>query len=48
MVSYKYFMKYKKIVSNKPYFFKVPKAETIDINDYEDLKFAKALIKIKK
>ena len=48
LVSYKYFMKYKKIVSNKPYFFKVPKIETIDINDYEDLKFAKALIKIKK
>ena len=48
LVSYKYFMKYKKIVSKKPYFFKVPKIESIDINDYEDLEFAKALIKIKK
>ena len=47
LVSYKYFMKFKTIVSKKPYFFEVPKIESIDINDREDLKFAEALIKLK-
>ncbi|MDA9768109.1 acylneuraminate cytidylyltransferase family protein [Candidatus Pelagibacter bacterium] len=48
LVSYKYFMKYKKIVSKKPYGFEVPKIESIDINDHEDLKFAEGLLKLKK
>lgn len=48
LVSYKYFMKSKKIVSKKPYFFRVPKIESVDINDHEDLKFAEGLIKLKK
>ena len=47
MVSYKYFMKYKRIVSKKPHFFNVPKVESVDINDQEDLKFAEALIRLK-
>jgi len=41
-------MKYKKIVSKKPYVFEVPKIESIDINDHEDLKFAEGLLKLKK
>ena len=40
-------MKSKKIVSKKPNFFEVPKIESVDINDYEDLKFAEGLIKLK-
>jgi len=47
LVSYKYFMKYKRIVSKKPHFFNVPKVESVDINDQEDLKFAEALIRLK-
>lgn len=48
LVSYKYFMKFKTIVSKKPHYLKVPKIESIDINDREDLKFAEALIRLKK
>jgi len=41
-------MKFKTIVSKKPHYLKVPKIESIDINDREDLKFAEALIRLKK
>ena len=45
VVNYNYFIKSKKIVCVKPYAFEVPKIESIDINDHEDLKIAEALIK---
>ena len=45
VVNYNYFIKSKKIVCVKPYAFEVPKIESIDINDREDLKIAEALIK---
>ena len=45
VVNYNYFIKSKRIVCIKPYAFNVPKIESMDINDLEDLKIAEALIK---
>ena len=44
-VKYKYFKKTKKLVEKKPFGFKVPKIECVDINDLEDFKIAEALVK---
>lgn len=44
LVNFKYFLKYKKIVSRSPYPFIVSKIEATDINDYEDLEIARKLL----
>lgn len=44
-VKYKYFKRTKKIVEKKPFGFKVPKIECVDINDLDDFKIAEALAK---